>query len=361
MQENESFDHYYSHLPGVDGAAETATNPDPSTGTDVARYHETVDCIRDLPHSWNASHAQYDGGKNDSFVAEANPDGRRALGWYDDGDLPFYYALSEAFAISDRSFASLLGPTWPNRLSFMAATSYGLVRNTVPPINDPLGDPYPNLWNDFDHARVAWKDYSDATPSAIMLPQTYVDDPDKLKTTADFFADASAGTLPPVTFVEANFNGGGARTDEHPPGDMQLGQAFVAKVVDAVMHSPQWAHTALFITYDEHGGYYDHVAPPKACVPDDLAPRLGASDTPGAFDRYRVPGAAHRGLAVRQAPLREPRGGRTHQHPALRRGPLRAPGDDPARRQRRPPLRPLRLRPPGPVDPEPPRGQGRRR
>ncbi len=91
--------------------------------------------------------------------------------------------------------------------------------------------------------------------------------------------------------MEADYNGRGTRTDEHPPGDMQLGQAFVAKVVDAVMHSPQWAHTAIFITYDEHGGYYDHVPPPKACVPDDLAPKLEAKDPPGAFDRFgfRVP------------------------------------------------------------------------
>ena len=105
---------------------------------------------------------------------------------------------------------------------------------------------------------------------------------------ADFKTAAAAGTLPAVSFVDpalAALGGGGAESDEHPPGDIQLGQKFVSDVVQAVQSSPEWAHTALFITHDEHGGFYDHVAPPKACPPDDIPPRLVSGETAdGGFD-----------------------------------------------------------------------------
>jgi phospholipase C len=110
----------------------------------------------------------------------------------------------------------------------------------------------------------------------------------------DFKADAAAGTLPPVVFVDATFTSvddpGG--DTEHPPGDIQIGQAFTSDVVHTLFASPQWSKLAFFIMYDEHGGIYDHVPPPSACVPDSK-PLLGPNDTPvsGAFDRYgfRVP------------------------------------------------------------------------
>jgi phospholipase C len=107
-----------------------------------------------------------------------------------------------------------------------------------------------------------------------------------------FFADAAAGTLPQVAFVDGIMIGRpNVENDEHPPANVQVGEAFVASVVDALMKSPQWGRSVLFITYDEHGGFYDHVPPPLACAPDDILPDLQPGDEPGAFDRYgiRVP------------------------------------------------------------------------
>ncbi len=112
---------------------------------------------------------------------------------------------------------------------------------------------------------------------------------------ADFMSQAAAGTLPPVAFVDAKLGAadGPSNDDEHPPAQIQIGQHFVWQIVNAVTTSPLWAHTALFITYDENGGIYDHFAPPKACAPDSIAPQLGVHDqgTPGGFDQYgfRVP------------------------------------------------------------------------
>ena len=102
--------------------------------------------------------------------------------------------------------------------------------------------------------------------------------------------DAQNGTLPQVAFVDPSFVGEG-ENDEHPPTNIQLGQAFTAKIIKALMSGPAWQSTVIFLTYDEHGGYFDHVPPPAACTPDDIPPMLQPGDEPGAFDRYgiRVP------------------------------------------------------------------------
>ena len=110
----------------------------------------------------------------------------------------------------------------------------------------------------------------------------------------DFFGDAAAGKLPPVVFLDADFTKTGSPDgeDEHPPSNLQLGQRFTSKIVDALFKSPQWNKLAFFLMYDEHGGLYDHVPPPKACAPDEKLPIDNAGHRiDGAFDRYgiRVP------------------------------------------------------------------------
>src|SRR6202035_4244706 len=99
--------------------------------------------------------------------------------------------------------------------------------------------------------------------------------------------DVAAGRLPEFTFLDPNYS----TTSEENPQDVQVGEQFSARVVHALTHAPTWKRTALFITYDEHGGYYDHVPPPRAIKPDSIPPMLGPGDIPGAYDRYgfRVP------------------------------------------------------------------------
>ncbi len=102
-----------------------------------------------------------------------------------------------------------------------------------------------------------------------------------------FLSDVAGGRLPQFTFLDPNYS----TTSQENPQDIQLGERFIAEVVQALMHAKTWKHTALFITYDEHGGYYDHVPPPAAIVPDSIPPDLAPGDVPAAFDRYgfRVP------------------------------------------------------------------------
>jgi phospholipase C len=223
-------------------------------------------------------------------------DGERAMGWYDEKEIPYYYALAKAFGIGDRYFSSLQGPTWPNRMYLFAATSFGQTSNTFPNIDAfrfPADDAV--VLDELDKRHVDWKLYTSGGPAGVTtvlgvtLPVRY--DRDVLFTIDEFFADAASGTLPPVVFLDGNFTRTGApdNDDEHPPSNLQVGQRFTSRIVDALTKGPQWSKLALFITYDEHGGLYDHVAPPPACAPDDKAPIDNAGKPiDGRFDRYGV-------------------------------------------------------------------------
>ncbi len=292
MQENRSFDHYFSKLShgGVNVAPEGATNPD-AMGNPVARFHLDKYCVDDPRHGWNPSHLENGDGKNDGFVVANDPNGTRAMGYYDESDLPLYYALARTFALSDSHFCSVMGPTQPNRLYYYAATSFGTISNTIPPLNDSKGRPYANLFSRLDAAGVSWKVYSTNVASPAVFLQVLADHLDRFVRIDQFHLDAAAGQLPQVAVVEAAYGLGvkGDEDDEHSPANVQLGQLFVSKVVKSVMNGPQWPKAAMIFTYDEHGGYYDHVPPPKeACAPDDLEP---IGDTTRHFDHlgFRVP------------------------------------------------------------------------
>jgi phospholipase C len=299
MQENRSFDHYLGQLArrrrGFDGPRRRASNPNPEGGPPIRRFHEHSYCeVADLDHSWNASHRQWNGGAMDGFtttnVDPGDPTGSRTMGYYTARDLPFYYGLLRRFATADRFFCSLLGPTYPNRFYLLAGTSFGHIRNDFPSATDPFAQR--SVFDLLDEAGIAWKVYYSQIAFAVLFEHVRDQDAAKLVPIDEYFADAKAGTLPPVAWVDPVFFGEvNEENDEHPPANVQVGQAFTERVVRAFMASPAWSRGVLFLTYDEHGGFWDHVPPPPACVPDDVAPNLKPGDTAAAFDRYgfRVP------------------------------------------------------------------------
>jgi phospholipase C len=288
MQENRSFDSYFGQLPaaghaGVDGLPASAANPD-ADGAPVPAFHQAHYCTEDTSHSWRGSHAEYNDGQNDGFVTVNDPDGVRAMGYYDQTDLPFYYDLAMRFAIGDRYFCSLLGPTYPNRFYLLTGTSFGYVHNEIV----DGGYSQRSVFDLLDEHQISWKVYYSDVPFVFLFRVN----PRNLARFSRFLSDAEAGTLPQVAFVDPAFSSAIVpESDEHPPANIQVGQQFAAMVIGAVMQSPQWPTSAVFLTYDEHGGFYDHVPPPAACVPDDIAPILDTNDPPAQFDRYgfRVP------------------------------------------------------------------------
>ena len=290
MQENRSFDHYFGRLPAlgktdVDGLPADASNPD-AAGKAVKPFHLDKYCTVDTEHSWGASHKQYDAGKNDGFIATSQPNGERAMGYYDQTDLPYYYGLAQTFAIADRYFASVMGPTHPNRFFLYGGTADGETRTIL-----KLGVyTMRTVFSVLAERGISWKIYY-GDLSYAMLFQELIALPE-LQPLEQYFVDAKAGTLPAVAFIDlAQTPLGGPEVDEHPSVDIQLGQAAVAEVIDALMASPNWKDAALFLTYDEHGGFYDHVPPPAACIPDDVTPQNVPDDPTATYGRlgFRVP------------------------------------------------------------------------
>jgi len=281
MQENRSFDHYFGALPAsghedVDGFPDGAGNPD-ARGNMIKPYHAKRYCVPDLPHDWNASHRQFNEGRNDGFVITSEPDGRRAMSYMNETDLPFYYGLAKTFAISDRFFSSVLGPTFPNRFFFLSGTSQGRTSNRFKVFRAT------SIFDRLDAAGISWEIYSPGVAFATIMGK-------KWKPMEQFFADVKKGTLPQVVYIDPKFQPEKA-SDEHAPHNIQVGQQFTQSIYNALKASPHWPSSALIIAYDEHGGFYDHVPPPKACAPDSIKADTGFDGVAGDFTRYgfRVP------------------------------------------------------------------------
>jgi phospholipase C len=290
MQENHSFDNYFGMLGRGDGFAldrrgqPVNVNPDPSGGY-VRAFHESDTCQPGgVSQSWNASHIQFAGGRNDGFVRSDS--GVWAMAYFNGQDIPFYYSLGRTFPVCDRYFSSVLAQTYPNRRFLMAGTAFGLISTDTSSITqDP---PNGTIFDRLNAHGISWKSYASNISTLYIIASVPKHNPSNMTTIDRFFADAAAGTLPAVSYVDSNILTG----DEENPQDIQLGEAFVSSVVQAVMSGPAWPKTMLVWTYDEHGGYYDHVPPPPAITPDSIPPRITVPpDQPGAYDRYgfRVP------------------------------------------------------------------------
>ena len=270
MMENRSFDHYFGWVPDADGLQQQSfTDP---AGNPVATRHFTTlgsggmeykGCGHPDPgHGWDQGRAQLLGG----FLADGSGNDEFALTYFNSGDLGFIHEAARTFTLYDRYFCSLLASTWPNRYYKWSAQSGGLKTN-----DPPLGTAG-NQWETiFDRAigrGVSARYYASDLPfSAVWGPRgaTWTNPITR------YYADCAAGTLPNITFVDPPFRDGGGgdglSADEHPLGDVRLGQAFMADVVNAFVKSPCYRRGALFVIYDEWGGFFDHVTPPS--VPDD--------------------------------------------------------------------------------------------
>jgi phospholipase C len=294
MMENHSYDNRLGMLrrPGADGfrlgltGQPTASNPY-GDGRIQHAFHMPTTCqLNGKPaQDWLASHTQYANGRLDGFVESGS--GPVSMGYWAAADQPFYYSLARTFPIADRYFCSVLAQTYPNRRYLLAATSIGQVNDTLPALTD-----YPangTIFDQLDKHAITWKDYYTTLPSVALFPPLYLKNiGTKVVPIADFFADAKAGSLPGYCLVEPDYE----HQSEENPQNIVAGEAFVASVVDAVINGPAWDKTLLIWTYDEHGGYYDHVPPPAALPPDSIPPAVPAGQSAyDGFGRYgfRVP------------------------------------------------------------------------
>jgi phospholipase C len=262
-QENRSYDHYFgmSLGPAGYGPQPGYTQPDGNGGS-VAPFEFTALSTPDIPHSWNAVHKQWDNGAMDGFYTT---DGLNGMGYYTATELPFYYSLLGNSALNANYFCSLLGPTWPNRFYFAAGTSGGITTNGV--WGYGVFD-YPIILDLLDEAGVTWGIYNmnwDSVPfgntdNVFVFWQNFAHDQRTLGSKGSFLNDARKGQLPEVSWLVSSF---AHQKDEHPPADVSVGMALQQELITAVREGPLWDSSAYLLTYDEHGGYFDHVAPPQ--------------------------------------------------------------------------------------------------
>ena len=324
MMENHSYDNYFGTLERGDGFPMEQGDPiDPYGnrrlhGEPVALHHleSTIQRTKIPSQSWSASHIQWNGGALDGFarsVEVAEPtrasEADYSMGYWSNVDLPFYHSLANTFPLATRWFSSCLGPTFPNRRFLIAGTAHGLIDDRLSSCYDepPAGTIFDLLtahgisWANY-HNKPRWKTLakalfgrtghsmgrralpylssllpmfknfatSDFQFCADLFPREILRTFNHAPPLADFFKAAAQGTLPAVSFVDPDY---GSFSEENPQ-DIRLGEGFASEVINSVMRGPGWPGTLLIWLYDEHGGYYDHVAPPVAVAPDDV---LGSS------------------------------------------------------------------------------------
>ena len=279
MMENRSFDHMLGYLSleggrtDIDGLQASHANVHAGVSYPVHHLRRTAFGPQQDPSHTGMSVAQQLQNNNGGFVGDyaqthpGDPDIGLVMGYYNGADLPMYDFLAQQFCVCDRCYSSVPGATWPNRLYAISGKAAGSRDSKRVPL-------YTNksFVRHLDRAQVSWKFYSAWKPWSLALTDDHYRSSELYEPFGSstrryrFIGDALAGALPSVSWIDPHFFEG----DDHPPGDIRAGQAFVAQVYQALSRGPAWARTLLILSYDEHGGFFDHV-PPGPAIDDDPA------------------------------------------------------------------------------------------
>lgn len=261
-QENRTFDTYFGFYPraGSFGVPQGYTQPDGAGGT-VSPHRFFWPFSESPTHTWQSIHREWQHGSMDGFYTT---NGNTAMGYYDGSDLNYYYALADHFTLCGRSFGSILGPTVPNRLALYAGTSGGVTTDSL----DHGSLDYPTIVDLLEAQQISWKCYNLGLGNGtfgdlehfnpLVFFKRWVNDARLRFDEDDYYRDLKKGTLPQVSFLITEFF-----ISEHPPTDIRMGQHKMGEVINALVASSAWQRSALFLTYDEGGGFFDHVAPPQ--------------------------------------------------------------------------------------------------
>ncbi len=308
MMENAAFDRMLGCMtevhPGMEGVdpAQPRTNPDPDDGTVAQSVTTSRNIDRDPKHFLPNGLAQLAGGSNQGFVSDfanthpnsSSAERREIMAYYPRGFLPALHTLAEHFVVCDHWFSSLPGPTWINRLFAHAGTSLGHVSEPGGLFSRGLHlYDERTLYDELHDAKVPWRIYFGDVPQSLVLTHQ-LKHLGSYRRFAHWRDDIATGDLPAYTFIEPTYFGPN-QNDQHPPHDVMRGDALIAEVYNTLRANPKlFARTLLIVMYDEHGGFFDHVVPPRAVAPDGHTEHY-------SFDRlgFRVP-------AVLISPLLDP-------------------------------------------------------
>jgi uncharacterized protein (TIGR03437 family) len=303
MQENRSFDSYFGTYPHTDGLPPNVCESAPQVQACVTPFHDVNNINRGGPHGVNNAHGSIDNGLMDGFLTQSflgrsttdckppapnctpGRDPRDVLGWHDSHEISNYWSYANLYVLQDRMFESVASYSLPAHLYMLAAQSGGYVGGNGQV--KPTTYNFPEITELLTSGKIEWKYYvtSGTTPDTedgevVGSPTQQQQDPklytfwnplpafpavkndaaqwNRLVDVSQFYTDAANGTLPQVSWVIPS-----GAVSEHPPSGVTEGMAYVTGVVNAVMMGPQWNSTAIFIAWDDWGGFYDHVYPPQ--------------------------------------------------------------------------------------------------
>jgi phospholipase C len=282
MQENHTYDNYFATYPRGDGIPHRVCMPidlhNPSSGC-VKPFHIGNLPVHDLGHNPGIFRAQYDGGRLDGFINIFRSQGlsgtSTVMGYYDGRDIPYYWNLADRYVLFDHFFSAGAGGSVYNHMYWVTGTE-GSPNDSVPP--GGFGN-IPTIFDRLQQAGVSWKFYvqnydpqitfrsrlnTDRGSQIVWVPlldyARYLDNPKLFSHIVDasqYYSDLRNGTLPQVAFMAPS------GSSEHPPGSIQAGERFVRTLIGALTSSRYWSSSAFMWSYDDWGGWYDHVAPPR--------------------------------------------------------------------------------------------------
>jgi phospholipase C len=282
MQENHSFDNYFGTYPGADGIPEDVCLPvdlDDAAAGCVESSHVGNRAVTDLAHSQKTHDLQFNGGAMDGFAAAFDDPaaGEISMAYYDDRDIPWYWNVADNFVLFDRFFSSARGGSVRNHMFWVAGVP-GVEHGSDSVPQGGWGDSIPTIFDRLQAAGISWKFYiqnydptvnirservGDKGAQVVWAPllamDRFLNDEELASHIVDmeeYYSDIENGTLPSVAFMVPS----GA--SEHPPGSIQAGEAFVRTLVSSLTRSDAWESSAFLWTYDDWGGFYDHVEPP---------------------------------------------------------------------------------------------------
>ncbi len=278
MQENHSFDNYFGTYPGADGLPENLCMPSGTEEPCVKPWRIAESAIEDLGHNATIFERQYAKGRMDGFVSAfagaRMSNTKLPMGYYDGQDIPYYWNLADEYVLFDRNFTSANAGSVANHMFWVSGTAGGQ-KELIP----DEGFDAPTIFDSLEKAGISWKFYiqnydptitfrsrgvSDRGSQVIWCPllayARFVDDPELNKHIVpldEYYSDVQHGTLPSVSYIVPS------GSSEHPPGSIAAGEAFVANLISELVRSSAWESSAFMWTYDDWGGWYDHVAPPQ--------------------------------------------------------------------------------------------------
>ena len=255
LQENHTFDNYFGTFPRVNGILDKSICIPESLGSMncVSPFHDVNLTPVDMNHNWSSAHRGYNGGKMDAFVYSEGS--KETLGYYDGGDIPHYWKAAQNYVLCDQYFTSVMSESAPNHLYLVAGTAGGLLDDNVPSTLN-----FSPIFEELDGLGVSWKVYGFTRwYEKFQYVQNTQSAKTKFASGSEFAKDVENGNLSDVSWIIGAPGG-----SEHPPQNIQTGEDSVATdIVNKVGTSPYWKNAVIFVTWDDYGGFYDHVPPPQ--------------------------------------------------------------------------------------------------